>query len=57
MLAYFNLARAERSEVRLSAATSGGFSLLQNAQIGCGALPASYLTFGGVLCWAELAGT
>jgi len=46
MLAYFNLARAERSDVRIPAATSG-FSLLQNAQIGYGALPASYLTYGG----------
>jgi len=51
MLAYFNLAWAERSHVGIPAATSG-FSLLQNAQIGYGALPDSYLTYGGgaLLC-------
>jgi len=56
MLAYVNLARFEPSEVRFSAATCG-FSLYRNAQIVYGALPASYLMYDGVFCWAKAAGT
>jgi hypothetical protein len=56
MLAYFNLVWTERSEVRIPAAT-GGFSILQNAQITSGAHPDLFLMYDGVLCWAEASGT